>query len=60
MKTEKRNARRQRVIVRLEEQLARGVKTTKDGEADLTKADISRIEKELNTLRDRVDKFLPR
>lgn len=42
--------RRERVIVRLKEQLKKGTKTNKDLTLDLTPADKARIEKEIEIL----------
>jgi hypothetical protein len=47
-------SRRERVIVRLEEQLKSKQKNTKEGVVELTEIDVKRINKELTILKERI------
>ena len=47
-------SRRERVIVRLEEQLKSKQKNTKEGVVELTEIDVKRINKELALLKERI------
>ena len=52
-------ARRKGVLLRLEAQLKSGVKNTKEGEVPLTDQDIKRINKEMQTLKERLGLLKP-
>lgn len=49
------SSRRRKVIERLKDQLIKGTKNTKEGVKELSEKDISRINKEIDTLQYRID-----
>ena len=49
------NNRRSTALKRLEAALESGVKNTKEGKAPLTEKDVKRIEKEISTLKSRIN-----
>lgn len=50
----KRVERQKSALYRLREQLKRGVKSTKDGEVELSEKDTNRIKKEIEILKSRI------
>lgn len=52
---EKQNVRRKSALDRLEVQLEKGVKNTKDGDQPLTDKDVKRIEKEIQALKSKTE-----
>jgi len=54
MKNSKQSGRRERALKRLQEQLKKGTKNTKEGVASLTEKDVKRINREIGILETKV------